>query len=42
VKKKIKVEATVIATVWVDEDINGNQEITDFEEIEEVIDFEEK
>jgi len=41
-KKKIKVEMTCIATVWVNEDIQGNMEIEDIEDIEEILDFEEK
>jgi hypothetical protein len=41
-KKKIKVEANVIMTVWVSEDINHNQDIEEVEEVVEIIDWEEK
>lgn len=40
--KRVKVEMTCIATVMVDEDIQGNQEIVDVEDVEEVIEFEVK
>lgn len=39
-KKKAKVKTTVIAYVWINEDIQGNQEIEDFEDIDDVLEFE--
>ena len=39
-KKKVKVKTTVIAYVYINEDAQGNQEIEDFEDIEEVFEFE--
>lgn len=41
-KKKIKVIANVEMLVWVNEDVQGNQEIEDIEEITEINDWEEK
>jgi hypothetical protein len=41
-KKKIKVIANVEMIVWVNEDIQGNQEIEDIEEVTEINDWEEK
>lgn len=40
-KRRIKVKATIVATVIVNEDALGNLEIEDFEDIEEVEEFEE-
>lgn len=37
-KKKIKVIANVEMLVWVNEDVQGNQEIEDIEEITEIND----
>jgi hypothetical protein len=39
-KKKVKVKATVIAEVWINEDVQGNQEIEDFEDIQDTLEFE--
>ena len=39
-KRKVKVEATIIAYVWMNEDVQGNQEIEDFEDIEDILEFE--
>lgn len=39
-KKKAKVKTTVIAYVMIHEDIHGNQEIEDFEDIEDILEFE--
>ena len=39
-KKKVKVKTTVIACVWINEDVQGNQEIEDFEDIEDILEFE--
>lgn len=39
-KKKAKVKTTVIAYVMIHEDIQGNQEIEDFEDIDDVLEFE--
>jgi len=36
-KKKVKVKATIIADVWIHEDIQGNQEI---EDIQDTLEFE--
>ena len=41
-KKKIKVTASIEMTVWVSEDIHGNQEIEEVEEVTEINDWEEK
>lgn len=41
-KKKIKVVANVEMIVWVSEDIQGNQDIEDIEEVTEIKDWEEK
>ena len=41
-KKKIKVIANVEMIVWVNEDIRGNQDIEDIEEVTEINDWEEK
>ena len=41
-KKKIKVIANVEMIVWVNEDIQGNQDIEDIEEVTEINDWEEK
>lgn len=40
-RRRIKVLAKVIATVMVNEDISGNQEIDDIIDIEEIEEFEE-
>lgn len=40
-KRKIKVKAIVIATVYIDEDIQGNQTIEDYDDIEDTLEFEE-
>lgn len=37
--KKVKVKATIIAEVWAHEDIQGNQEIEDFEDIQDTLEF---
>lgn len=39
-KKKVKVKALVIAEVWINEDVVGNQEIDDFDDIDDVLEFE--
>lgn len=39
-KKKVKVKATIIAEVWIHEDIQGNQEIEEFEDIQDTLEFE--
>lgn len=39
-KKKAIVKTTVIAEVWIHEDIQGNQEIEDFEDIRDIREFE--
>lgn len=41
-KRKATVEMTCIATVWVNEDVQGNIEIEDIEDIREILDYEEK
>lgn len=41
-KRKIKVIANVEMTVWINKDIQGNQEIEDIEEVTEINDWEEK
>ncbi len=39
-KKRVKVKTTVIAYVWINEDVQGNQEIEDFEDIQDTLEFE--
>lgn len=39
-KKKVKVKATIIAEVWIHEDMVGNQEIEEFEDITDILEFE--
>lgn len=41
-KRKATVEMTCIATVWVNESVNGDIEIEDVEDVREILDFEEK
>lgn len=40
-RRKVKVSAKVIATVIINEDVSGNQEIDDIIDIEEIEEFEE-
>lgn len=39
-KKKAIVKATIIAEVCINEDIQGNQEINDYEDIRDTLEFE--
>ena len=39
-KKKVRVKATIVADVWINEDVQGNQEIDDYEDIRDTLEFE--
>ena len=39
-KKKARVKMYCTATVYINEDINGNQEIEEVEDVDDVIEFE--
>lgn len=39
-KKKVKVKATIISEVWIHEDVQGNQEIEEYDDILDTLEFE--